>query len=204
MNKFKKIITSILFIIFLLILILVKTNKTIELDHNIYKLVISMKSENITSILKAITNLGDTICIISIVLLCFIFFKNKIYPKIITINIIVTVLINQLLKHLIQRPRPNFMHLVEERGFSFPSGHSMAAFSFYGLFIYFIYISNMNKKIKIILISILSILIFIIGLSRVYLGVHYITDVIAGFIISLIELIIITGFIKKYLKNSIK
>ena len=99
------------------------------------------------------------------------------------------------------RPRPEFLHLVEESGFSFPSGHSMAAFGFYGYFIYLISTSNLNKKIKIVLNIILSLLILLIGLSRVYLGVHYISDIVAGFIMSFIYLIIFTTITKKYLKN---
>ena len=90
--------------------------------------------------------------------------------------------------------------MIKQGGFSFPSGHSMAAFGFYGFFIYLIYKSKLNKKIKIVLIAFLSLLILMIGLSRLYLGVHYATDVIAGFIVSLIFLIIFTNYVKKYLK----
>jgi undecaprenyl-diphosphatase len=100
------------------------------------------------------------------------------------------------------RQRPDQLwHLVEETGFSFPSGHSMAAFGFYGYFIYLINISNINKKLKTLLTTILSILILLIGLSRVYLGVHYLSDIIAGFIVSLIYLVIFITITKKYLIN---
>lgn len=202
MKKKDKMLLLVALIIFISILVLVKMNKTIEFDNNIYNLIIGLKNNTLTNILKIITNLGDTICIITIILLCFIFFKNKLYPKIITINILGIVLINQILKHLVQRPCPEGIHLVEESGFSFPSGHSMAAFGFYGLFIYLIYKSNLNKKVKILLITLLSILILLIGLTRIYLGVHYPTDVIAGFIMSFIFLIIFTNIIKKYLKSA--
>jgi len=201
MKKQNKLLISILSFLFIVILFLMKMDKTIEFDTKIYNLIINLKNDKFTEVVKIITNFGDTICIISIIFLCFIFFKNKFYPKIITLNIIGIVLINQFLKHLIQRPRPNFMHLIKENGFSFPSGHSMAAFGFYGLFIYLIYKSNLNKKIKILFIFLLSILIFLIGMSRIYLGVHYFTDVLAGFIMSYIYLIIFTYLIKKYQKN---
>jgi len=200
-KKQYKIIISILCFIFLIILLLVKLEKINQFDTYIYNLIISIKNDNLTEFVKFITNFGDTIYIIVITILSFIFFKKKIYPKLIIINIISIVFINQTLKHLIQRPRPDFPHLIKQGGFSFPSGHSMAALGFYGFFIYLIYKSNLNKKIKIFLITLLSILILLIGLSRIYLGVHYASDVIAGFIVSLIFLMIFTNFIKKYIKK---
>lgn len=202
MKKTHKIFLSILIIFFIILLVLVKLEKTINIDTNIYNFIIKIKSDELTNIVKAITNLGGTFIIITIIVLSFLLLKNKIYQKLITVNIIGIVLLNQILKHLIMRQRPDQLwHLVEESGFSFPSGHSMAAFGFYGYFIYLINISKINKKLKIFLTIFLSILILLIGLSRVYLGVHYLSDVVAGFIVSLIYLIIFITITQKYLIN---
>lgn len=201
MKKYKKILVGILLIIFIILLILVKIGKTVEVDRYVYNLLMKLESTNLTNIVKIITDLGDSFCIISIIIICFVTLKNKLYPKLITVNILGIVFLNQTLKHLVMRPRPEFIHLVDETGFSFPSGHSMAAFGFYGFFIYLINKSNLSKKIKIILTISLSILILLIGTSRIYLGVHYFSDIIAGFIISLIYLIVFTALIKKYLKH---
>lgn len=202
MKKSHKILLSILIISFIILLVLVKLEKTMNIDTNIYNFIIKIKSDDLTNIVKAITNLGDTFIIVTIVILSFLLFKNKIYPKLITANILGVVLVNQSLKYLVMRPRPDELwHLVEETGFSFPSGHSMAAFGFYGYFIYLISISKLNKKLKVLLITLLSILIILIGLSRVYLGVHYLSDIVAGFIMSFIYLIIFTTITQKYLKH---
>ena len=75
----------------------------------------------------------------------------------------------------------------------------MASMSFYGLLIYIIYRSNLPTKWKIVLISLLSVLILLIGISRIYLGVHFVSDVIAGFCLSVSYLIIFTKIIEKYL-----
>jgi len=85
-----------------------------------------------------------------------------------------------------------------ESTFSFPSGHSMAAMTFYGFLIYMIYKSNMSKTFKILLISLLSILILSIGVSRIYIGVHYFSDVITGFLCSIIIIYLYLKITKKH------
>lgn len=82
-------------------------------------------------------------------------------------------------------------------GYSFPSGHSMVSMAFYGFLIYLIYNNIKNKYIKWILICSLSILIILIGISRIYLGVHYTSDVLAGFLISISYLVIYTRIVKE-------
>ena len=201
MKKPYKILLFSLSFIFLLITFLVKLNLTNDFDKFIYDFIINFKNDNVTNFFKVITDLGDTIAIISILILSFILFKNKIYPKLMALNICCIVGINQLLKHIIRRPRPDIFRMIEESGFSFPSGHSMASFGFYGLLIYMIYKSKLNKKIKVFLIIMLSLLILLIGISRIYLGVHYASDVIGGFIMSFICLIVLTNFSKKHFEK---
>lgn len=75
----------------------------------------------------------------------------------------------------------------------------MVSLSFYGLLIYFIYKYFKNKKLKIFLITLLSLIIVLIGISRVYLGVHFVSDVISGFLLSLSYLIIFIKVINKFI-----
>ena len=104
-----------------------------------------------------------------------------------------------LLKNILQRPRPTEYRIIEETGYSFPSGHSMVSMAFYGYLIYLIYKYVKNKYIKWTLIVLLSILICSIGISRIYLGVHYTSDVLGGFLISLSYLIVYTLIVNRYL-----
>ena len=110
-------------------------------------------------------------------------------------------IINNLLKVIIARDRPNINRLVTETGYSFPSGHSITSMVFYGYLIYLIYKYIDTKKIKILLIIILSLLIVTIGFTRIYLGVHYTSDVIGGFLLGVAYLIIFIGVSNKYIEK---
>ena len=115
----------------------------------------------------------------------------------ITIDLVGVTLVNQVIKHIIRRPRPNVLRLVEESGYSFPSGHSMVSMAFYGIIIYLVYKNVSNKYLKWILIILLSLLILSIGFSRIYVGVHYFTDVAGGFLLGLAYLIIYINIYNK-------
>ena len=105
-------------------------------------------------------------------------------------------MLNLMLKNIVERPRPIGYRLIDETGYSFPSGHSMISAAFYGLIIYFIWKNVKNKKLKYISCALLGLLIAFIGISRIYLGVHYASDVLGGFIISIAYLIIFTTTFK--------
>ena len=111
--------------------------------------------------------------------------------------VIITVL-NQLLKRILQRPRPTEFRIIEETGYSFPSGHSMVSMAFYGYLIYLIYKYVENRYVKWISIVLLSVLICSIGVSRIYLGVHYTSDVLGGFLVSISYLILFISTVNKF------
>ena len=160
-------------------------------------------SDFTTPIAKFITNFGGAIFLIILTITLFILIKNKKIGLSIILNLIVITGLNQILKYILQRPRPTEYRLIEETGFSFPSGHSMVSMAFYGYLIYLIYKYVKNKYLKWISIVLLSILICSIGISRIYLGVHYTSDVLGGFLISLSYLIVYTLIVNRYLLEDI-
>ena len=165
-----------------------------------YKMVSTfLISDFATPIAKFITNFGGAIFLIILTILLLVVLKNKKVGLSICINLVVVTILNQLLKRLLQRPRPTEFRIIEETGYSFPSGHSMVSMAFYGYLIYLIYRFVKNKYLKWISIVLLSLLICLIGISRIYLGVHYTSDVLGGFLISISYLVIYISAVNKFL-----
>ncbi|MCI6681035.1 MAG: phosphatase PAP2 family protein, partial [Parafannyhessea umbonata] len=101
------------------------------------------------------------------------------------VNLVLATLLNLLLKTLVQRPRPEGYRLVAESGFSFPSGHSMVAMAFYGLLIWMVWRYEKDALVRWLGVIGFGLVIVLVGLSRIYLGVHYASDVLAGFCASI-------------------
>lgn len=182
-------------IIFFFILEDVLEKEIFEIDNYFYKFISKFIKEPITTFAKIITTIGSAYVIMPVCIITMIYFGKSKEAKYIFINLITIFIGNQLLKTLIERPRPKGFRIVEASGYSFPSGHSMVSMAFYGFFIYLIYKKAKNKYIKWISIALLSILIILIGISRIYLGVHYTSDVIAGFLLSIAYLALFTNII---------
>ena len=197
MKKYLKwIICSISLIIFIILSMFVLTKNDIYLDSFVYNFLSKYISDDLTNVVKNLTHLGSAFFVILITVFVLIIFKNKKYSIFMFIDLMLITVLQYVLKFTFVRNRPLDINLVEQGGYSFPSGHSLTAMAFYGFIIYLIYTSKLIKKSKYIYITLFSILILVTGFSRVYLGVHFFTDVIGGFSFSLSFLIIYTHFIK--------
>ena len=195
-SKKAKIALIILTICFIILTILMYTNKLLFIDEWMNSTIISIRSKKLTNIMSIITNIGSAYSLIVITILLFCIIKNKKYPIIITINLIASFIIGQILKFIIRRPRP-IDTLIKGIGYSYPSGHSLVSMAYFGLIIYLIGIKINNKNIKNILIIFNTILIILISFSRIYLGVHYLTDIVGGMLLAAIYLIVFINIIKK-------
>lgn len=201
-NKFKQkiIILSCIFIIWT---ILVITNSLTLFDDKIYQFIISFQNDTLTNIMKVITSFANPLTIVSLCLISLLSliwkYKASIYLIIVTI---ISTVFNFLIKNIVLRTRPDHLRLIEETGYSFPSGHAMGSIAFYGFIIFLLSKSKINKNLKIFLSVIIGITIFLIGISRIYVGVHYPSDIIGGFLLGYIILISSIEFLTKkgYLK----
>ena len=194
----KKIIIALLIIIISIITTKIIINKPLKIDVLAYNILVKkLRNPYLTIIMKIITRLCNFEGILLFTILSFIIIKDKKIALTIPLNIVLATLINQVLKHIIRRPRPIGYRLIKIGGFSFPSGHAMVSMAFYGYLLYLANIYIKKPKHKKIIISILITIIILIGISRVYLGVHFCSDIITGYCISLIYLIIYINFLKK-------
>lgn len=162
--------------------VLILLNATTAFDDSIQSLVFSLRSDFLTRFFKMVTYSANwqTIVIFCAVFLTIKRTRIRIGVPLSFASLISTV-IYKCAKMVYARPRPEIgFHLIEQSGLSFPSGHSMTGLVFYGLLIYLVAEYVKENRAQKALISLLAVLIVLIGFSRVYLGVHYPTDVIAG------------------------
>ncbi|WNS45703.1 phosphatase PAP2 family protein [Paenibacillus sp. MMS20-IR301] len=170
---------------FILIAVLVVLDETAGFDRTVINIVQSMESPGLTALAKSLSLVGSSklavgISLLTIAILFFIL-KHRMELVLFLWVGIGSQLLNTLLKLWFHRERPNIHRLIEQAGYSFPSGHSMAAFSLYGVIAYLLWRHMRNRRERLLLILFTVLMTGGIGWSRIYLGVHYPSDVIGGY-----------------------
>ena len=170
------------------------------LDSSVQTAIRGDLPENLTMIFRGITRLIDLPVVISwaIILVAIFYLKKwKSESLLVAGNLSLAGILIVSLKHLYQRPRPDILHLVEEKGFSFPSGHSLAVTLLIGSLIIILSQRVKSTRLKLPLQSLLGIYLVSVLVSRVYLGVHYPSDVLASLCLGLGILLIEFPFYDK-------
>lgn len=154
------------------------------IDDKAFAVIAPVISPSLTEFVKAVTFLGthDFLIPANLVLIAFLIYrkKNKLawHTAVIALS---SLGLMSLLKNLFRRKRPDHPMVEGVTNYSFPSGHAFMSVAFFGLLIWLTIKYIKDKKTRIAIIVILSLLILLIGYSRIYLRLHYATDVIAGF-----------------------
>ncbi|MGI6230617.1 MAG: phosphatase PAP2 family protein [Tractidigestivibacter sp.] len=171
----------------------VLTGDIMRLDTYAYQLfVVTLRSDALTPLMEGFSSLGSPIVVIVMAAILAAFAPGRRPGYCVAINVVCALALNQLLKNLIQRPRPDGFRLVAETGYSFPSGHSMISMAFFGLIVWMIWHYEHDRVQRYGWSIFFSIIILCIGVSRIYLGVHYASDVLAGFCVSFLWLVFYT------------
>jgi membrane-associated phospholipid phosphatase len=154
-------------------------------DKTISTWVQSYRTDSLTSFFKFVTELGDRYVYIALIVALGIFFRIRLNSWKFTAQMVSVLLLstasNIVAKKIINRARPDNDHLVVVNSLSFPSGHSMSAMAFYGFLIYLVLTFKMPWILRTLLSVLFMLTILSIGISRIYLGVHFPSDVLAGF-----------------------
>jgi membrane-associated phospholipid phosphatase len=167
--------------------LLIGRHRLAAFDRRAADAIQSLGSHTATTVMKAFTTAGSGLSVTMIALLIVLGLLAIGYRRelIFFAGVIAgSSLLNLLLKQIFHRARPDIHRIVAAAGYSFPSGHSMGAFTLYGLSVYFLWKHLPRAWMRVIVAAIGSIMILMIGISRIYLGVHYPSDVIGGYLIS--------------------
>jgi undecaprenyl-diphosphatase len=194
------------FLVLLIILIvitffIINSETLTRIDNALVIFLFSARTPFLAHVFYIITSFANqgTILSLSAIMFCYLYFKKEIiFAYALVLIIAGTEITFQLMKLFINRPRPaaNIAYYVEKSS-SFPSGHSATAIAFFGFVAYYL-ARNTNSKNKKVLVTIFTTLfVLLIGFSRLYLGVHFLSDVIAGFALGGLWLLLGIAFNKK-------
>ena len=198
MKKIKKeyFIAALFLLMFLMLTILVKQGKMDHIDEVIFNQIIKLKSSGMTTFMNVVSTIASTkgvmaiVVVISIVLAI----KKKFVPIIyLILGVGSGAGSMKVIKEIVRRPRPEWR-------FSFPSGHTISSYMLYGVIVLLI-LNNVDKKWKYPLSIFLMIFVVLIGISRIYLGVHYFSDVLGSILLGTAYLSIFNIFISKDHEN---
>lgn len=182
------IISIVSLIAFVAMSILVISEKVVSFDSFVIKLVRGFEQPSLTWVAKVFTYLGSNIPIVIICLAVVIWMYKVLHLRreviFFAVVILGSAMLNVILKNMFRRIRPDINRLIDITGYSFPSGHSMAAFTMYGILTYLLWKRFHTTSRRNLVVLLFSVIILCIGLSRIYLGVHYPSDVLGGYLAS--------------------
>lgn len=187
----------------LLIWSFIDVNSIQQIDNRITLMIYGLRTDWLTPFFMTITLLGNppTVVTLTIVLAAVAYYAQRKKPAL-SLWIIIAMAIgnlglNPLVKNLIARQRPDEdLRLISEMSYSFPSGHAFASMSLFGALIIIILLKMKASKWRTLLVAVISIVIVLVGLSRLYLGVHYFSDIIAGYSLGLSWLLLTYSLVR--------
>ena len=183
-NIILSIILATLYVGFFSLLILVLCRYSFKIDKYI-PYIAQHRTKFATSYFKVITHAGSIYFLILVVLLFLIFTKHKKDGLFAAANLTCVGVASVIIKYLVRRVRPQNVAAIAETGFSFPSAHAMLSVAVFAVLIYFAFKYFKNKTLKFSIAISLSCLILVIIFTRAYLGVHFVSDLLAGFFLGL-------------------
>lgn len=183
----------VLLVLFVFIALSIGTSWMTDVENFVYLEVVERMSPVAISVMKIVTHMGDPIVVVAICLLLFAVPRwRRNYAVSASTSVLIAAVANVGLKHLFARARPDTLRLVTETSYSFPSGHAMINMALYATMALLMLRLVKNRKTRIALIALCAGVVVTIGFSRIFLGVHYVTDVVAGWCLGLVIAMVVT------------
>lgn len=176
--------------------------KVLDIDYKVIEIISSIHNPKVESLMTFITKFGEWYTPTLIIVCVFLLIKNKLYFYLTSINYAVVGITTFIVKEIVRRPRPLVALIQIPNSYSFPSGHTLTSISFF-IFLWYLITLNKNNKLKILLFILFSLLAILVSFSRVYLGVHYFSDVIGGLIYSIPCLLCVLNIVNKNFKEKL-
>lgn len=195
----KNVFLTIPIVLFSIVIVLMLSIGVTKCDTYVLNLLQGIRTSNYTLISLIVTNFCSPWVLLAIILIMLIAFKNKKIGLFASLNIVCGLIINQIIKFAVARQRPISYMMIDESGYSFPSAHSMIAMIFYGFLIYILFLTIKKKWLRNMVVVLIALLIPCISFTRIYLGVHYPSDIFCGLLFGYIYLVIYITIIKKYM-----
>lgn len=197
LNRRKLIVCSVLLILFIIVMFIMLFDKKLIFDTTIYNFIMKIRSDFFDTYFTYITKFGNTLFIVVFVSIFMLLYRKK-EGLLLAVSAFDSAFLTLVLKQIFLRSRPENLRLIEQGGYSFPSGHAMISVCVYGYLLYLVLTKIKDKLLRRCLTCLLVLLILSIGISRIYVGVHYPTDVIAGYLLGTIEVILLTEVLRLY------
>ncbi|MFY4775650.1 phosphatase PAP2 family protein [Metabacillus sp. RGM 3146] len=181
---------SLLFaVLFGLMAYLVHKSLVHSFDQHVISFVQGFETPQITALMKFLSWIGSGTIVLILAIISLLVFRKILMHRsevILYVSVVLgSAILNQILKSLFHRSRPSLHRLANATGFSFPSGHSMEAVAFYGILAFILWRHTPTSWGRGLLIFFSTLMILGIGISRIYLGVHYPSDVLGGYLCSI-------------------
>ncbi|WP_440111749.1 phosphatase PAP2 family protein [Paenibacillus sp. QZ-Y1] len=203
--SFPSLVSVLCLIAFVSIALSISDNQIHRFDDTLIGWIQGMESPGMTRFMQLFTWMGSgkLVVVITIIamLVLYVSLRHKRELLFLACVLVGSTLLNALLKLVFQRARPTINRIIEVSGYSFPSGHSMAAFSLYGglAFLIWKHIPTVTGRVLMIIAS--AVFSLTIGISRIYLGVHYPSDIVGGYFLSGCWLATCIWFYQRYLER---
>jgi Membrane-associated phospholipid phosphatase len=170
-------------ILFAMLAVCIRAGITVRFEGWAYRETVEDMSPALTAVMRGITHLGDAATVITFCLLLFVVPRSRRTIALpVSVAVILATVFNIMLKEIFARERPDILRLINETGYSFPSGHAMINAALYTMLVFLIFRDIDNLPKKIVLSALCIALTILIGCSRIYLGVHYAGDVLGGWL----------------------